>query len=219
VTKTYNPPPHTGLDLIYQDDAILVLNKPSGLLSVPGRGEEKRESLATRTQAEYPDALIVHRLDMATSGLMVLARSKQVHRVLSILFQEQMVHKRYLAIVDGIVEPSAGVIDLPLITDWPNRPLQKVDYELGKPSLTRFRIVEHNLSEQITRVELEPKTGRSHQLRVHMCAIGHPIVGDELYASREVIAKSGRLLLHATTLSFIHPVTNKQLTFECNAPF
>ncbi len=219
MTKIYNPPPHKGLELFYLDESILVLNKPSGLLSVPGRGEEKRDSLVIRAMIEYPDALIVHRLDMATSGLMVLARGKQIHRQLSIMFQQQLVDKRYLAVVDGIVEPLTGKVDLPLITDWPNRPRQKVDHEVGKPSLTYFRVVERNLAESSTRVELEPKTGRSHQLRLHMLSIGHPIVGDELYASSEVVEKSERLLLHATALSFIHPLTNKQLTFESSAPF
>lgn len=216
---SYNPPPHHGLELIYSDDSILVLNKPSGLLSVPGRGEEKRDCLATRTVIEYPDALIVHRLDMATSGLMVLARGKQIHRQLSILFQQQQVSKSYLAIVDGIVAATSGEIERPLITDWPNRPRQKVDYKVGKPSLTRFMVREHNLENMSTRVLLRPRTGRSHQLRVHMLSIGHPIVGDELYGSCEVIAKSERLLLHATSLSFIHPVTNRSLTFESAAPF
>jgi len=219
VTNAYKPPPHYGLDLIYSDDSILVLNKPSGLLSVPGRGEEKRDCLATRTALEYPDALIVHRLDMATSGLMVLARGKQIHRQLSILFQQQQVSKSYLAIVDGIVAPTSGEIDRPLITDWPNRPRQKIDYKMGKPSLTHFMVMAYNRDAMSTRVQLRPRTGRSHQLRVHMLSIGHPIVGDELYGSREVIAKSDRLLLHATSLSFVHPVTNKSLTFKCDAPF
>ena len=219
MTKFYNPPPDNGLDLIYQDESILILNKPSGLLSVPGRGEDKSDCLATRAVVEYPDALIVHRLDMATSGLMVLARGKQIHRQLSILFQEKMVSKRYLAVVNGIVEPLTGEIDLPLITDWPNRPRQKVDYDVGKPSLTLFRVVAHNQSETSSRVELEPKTGRSHQLRVHMLSIGHPILGDELYASCDAVAKSERLLLHATSLSFVHPVTHKLLIFESKAPF
>jgi len=215
----YNPPPHHGLELIYSDDSILVLNKPSGLLSVPGRGEDKSDCLATRTVSEYPDALIVHRLDMATSGLMVLARGKQVHRQLSILFQQQQVSKSYIAIVDGIIAPTSGEIERPLITDWPNRPRQKVDYRVGKPSLTHFMVMEHNQTNMSTRVQLRPRTGRSHQLRVHLFSIGHPIVGDELYGGDKVIAKSKRLLLHATSLSFVHPVTDKLLTFESDTPF
>lgn len=215
----YNPPPHHGLELIYSDDSILVLNKPSGLLSVPGRGEDKRDCLATRAVSEYPDALIVHRLDMATSGLMVLARGKQIHRQLSILFQQQRVNKSYIAIVDGIVAPVSGEIERPLITDWPNRPRQKVDYCAGKPSLTHFMVMEYDHDNMSTRVQLRPRTGRSHQLRVHLLSIGHPIVGDELYGSDEAVAKSKRLLLHATSLSFVHPVTNKPLTFESDAPF
>ncbi|MCW8825872.1 MAG: RluA family pseudouridine synthase [Gammaproteobacteria bacterium] len=215
----YNPPVNNGLDIIYQDDAILVLNKPSGLLSVPGRGEEKRDSLATRVQAEYADALIVHRLDMSTSGLMVMARNKQVHRQMSLLFQEKQVYKKYIAVADGIIETPLGEIDLPLLTDWPNRPKQKVDYELGKPSLTRFRVLEKNSSAQWTRVELEPETGRTHQLRVHLLSIGHPILGDMLYGNENVIKKSKRLLLHAALLSFIHPLTKEQMMFESDIPF
>jgi tRNA pseudouridine32 synthase/23S rRNA pseudouridine746 synthase len=215
----YLPPPNDGLEIIFQDDALLVVNKPCGLLSVPGRGDEKSDCLASRVAKLYPDSLIVHRLDMATSGLMVLARGNQVHRQLSILFQQQMVHKRYLAVVDGIVEPASGQIDLPLSPDWPNRPLQKIDHESGKPSLTCFRVLQHNLSEMSSRVELQPRTGRSHQLRLHMLSMGHPIVGDRLYASTAVAVRAERLLLHATSLAFTHPVTNQPLGFESKAPF
>ncbi|MDH3354624.1 MAG: RluA family pseudouridine synthase [Chromatiales bacterium] len=215
----YNPPHHDGLDLVFEDDWLLVVNKPSGLLSVPGRGEDKRDSLASRVMAEYPDALIVHRLDMSTSGLMVLAKGKQAHRGLSLLFQDQQMKKCYVAVVDGVVESLTGEVDLPLITDWPNRPRQKVDYELGKPSLTSYRVIGHNDEAVTTRIELKPKTGRSHQLRVHMLSIGHPIVGDELYASRDVIDKASRLLLHASALSFTHPVTKQRLSFKSDVPF
>lgn len=219
MTKPYCPPADHGLDLIYQDESILVLNKPSGLLSVPGKGEDKRDCLVTRAVVEHPEALIVHRLDMATSGLMVLALGKSIHRQLSIMFQEQQVSKNYVAVVDGIVTPTAGEIDLPLITDWPNRPRQKVDFEIGKPSLTHYSVLERNRCENSTRIELLPKTGRSHQLRVHLLSIGHPIIGDELYASDDAISKSSRLLLHASMLSFSHPVTNEQLTFKSDVPF
>lgn len=219
MTMAYNPPPHHGLELIYSDNSILVLNKPSGLLSVPGRGEDKSDCLVTRTVSEYPDALIVHRLDMATSGLMVLARGKQIHRQLSILFQQQQVNKSYVAVVDGIVAARSGEIERPLITDWPNRPRQKVDYCVGKPSLTHFMVMEYNRDNMSTRILLKPRTGRSHQLRVHLLSIGHPILGDELYGQGDVVTKSKRLLLHATSLSFIHPVTNRLHSFKCDAPF
>ena len=128
----YRPPPHTGLDILFQDPSLLVLNKPSGLLSVPGRGPDKQDSLAWRVQQEYPDALTVHRLDMETSGLVVMAKNTQIHRQLSLLFQEREMHKQYIAVVDGLIEQMDGKIDLPLITDWPNRPKQKIDHDIGK---------------------------------------------------------------------------------------
>lgn len=205
---------------LYVDDHLLVLDKPSGLLAVPGRGADKQDCLSARVQAGYPDALIVHRLDMATSGLMVMARGAAAQSALSKAFAARAVHKRYIALVAG--QASAphdewGVIDLPLITDWPNRPRQMVDYQIGKPSITRWRILE--IGEASTRLELEPVTGRSHQLRVHLRALGHPILGDELYAPPEVQAQAPRLLLHACSLRFAHPVTGKKLAFESAAPF
>lgn len=218
-SQPYVAPPDGGLDVLYIDESLLVVNKPSGLLSVPGRGIGKDDCLASRVQAIYPDALIVHRLDMETSGLIVLARSKEMHRALSILFQERLVEKCYVAVVDGALAECRGEIDLPLIADWPNRPLQKVDHEIGKPSLTRYRTLDHDTASNSTRVELEPETGRSHQLRVHMMSLGHPILGDTLYASDAVCAKAGRLLLHAAHLAFAHPQHGKQMTFTSAAPF
>lgn len=215
----YAPPPHRGLGLIHGDDCLLVVDKPAGLLSVPGRGAERQDSLAARVQAEYPDALIVHRLDMATSGLLVLARGAEMHRQMSRLFRERRVEKRYVARVAGLLAADAGEVDLPLLTDWPNRPRQKVDFELGKPSLTRFRVVERNPQAGESRVELFPVTGRSHQLRVHMQALGHPILGDELYADAASRRRAGRLLLHAEHLAFVHPATGAALSFASPAPF
>ncbi len=217
--RPYIAPPDSGLDIIHIDDALLVVNKPSGLLSVPGRGTGKDDCLVSRVQAVYPETLSVHRLDMETSGLMVLARSKEMHRALSILFQDRLVEKRYIAVVDGALENASGEIDLPLITDWPNRPLQKVDHEIGKPSLTRYRVLSHDAGSNSTRLELEPQTGRSHQLRVHLMALGHPILGDLLYASPMLQAKAARLLLHADFLSFRHPLSGERLAFSCSAPF
>lgn len=205
--------------LIHVDRSLIVANKPTRLLSVPGRGPEKQDCLVARLQVEFPDALIVHRLDYDTSGLIVLARGKTMHRELSILFQDRRVQKRYIAVVDGKPAEECGQVDLPLIVDWPNRPLHKVDFELGKPALTLYRIITHDAASNTTRVALTPETGRTHQLRVHMQALGHPILGDPLYASSEAPTKADRLLLHAEYLAFAHPVTGKALSFTCDAPF
>ncbi len=215
----YIPPPDLGLAIIHEDEYLLVLNKPSGLLSVPGRGAEKQDSLAVRAQARYPDALIVHRLDMETSGLIVLARGKLMHRQLSLLFQERRVHKHYVAVVEGIIAVERGEVDHPLITDWPNRPRQKIDVEHGKAAHTRFQVLQRDRLNHTTRVELEPVTGRSHQLRVHMQSLGHAILGDRLYASAQAQAASERLLLHACRLAFQHPVTQQVVCFSSEAPF
>ncbi|MCF6258356.1 MAG: pseudouridine synthase [Gammaproteobacteria bacterium] len=215
----YQPPADTGLDILYGDGALLVVNKPSGLLSVPGRGEDKQDCLVSRVQVEFPDALIVHRLDMETSGLMVLARDKITHRQLSGLFQQRAVQKRYVAVVDGVLRDAVGSIDLPLICDWPNRPRQKVDYQQGKPSFTRFTVLGPGIDAYSTRVELIPETGRSHQLRVHMQSLGHAILGDRFYASEQAKAKSSRLLLHAVSLAFVHPLSAKPLQFVSEAVF
>lgn len=205
--------------LIYADPALLVVNKPSGLLSVPGRGEDKQDCLIHRVQRTYPDALIVHRLDCDTSGLIVIARGKAMHRSLSLMFQERQVDKRYVAVVDGRPQPARGKVELPLLVDWPNRPLHKVDFEHGKPSLTRYRVLRHDPVSDSSRVALVPETGRTHQLRVHMQAIGHVILGDALYADPVARAKAPRLLLHAECLAFRHPVTGETVEFECPPEF
>jgi tRNA pseudouridine32 synthase/23S rRNA pseudouridine746 synthase len=210
------------IEPLYADDVLLVLDKPGGLLAVPGRGADKQDCLAARVQARYPDALIVHRLDMATSGLMVMARGPAAQRALSKAFAAREVRKRYIAVVAGRLEAPPegwGLIDLPLIVDWPNRPLRRVDPLHGKPSLTRWRVLGHDDAARTTRVELEPVTGRSHQLRVHLRELGHPILGDALYAPPAIQAQAGRLLLHACSLGFIHPVTGEAQGFECPAPF
>ena len=227
---TYNPPPDCGLDLVYCDESLLVANKPAGLLSVPGRGLEKSDSLTARVQKEFPDALSVHRLDMGTSGLLVFARGADMHQRLSCLFRERAVKKSYIAIVSGRIGSTAGEIDLPLASDWPNRPRQKVDFAIGKPSLTRYfqlaylkyptHVCMHHGEGDLSacRVELEPVTGRTHQLRVHMAAIGHPVLGDELYGGN-FGNSSERLLLHARELAFIHPLREELLTLTSEAPF
>ena len=211
--------PDQGFSLIHADQALIVANKPSGLLSVPGRGEDKQDCLIRRVQVDYPDALIVHRLDFDTSGLLVLARGKEMHRRLSILFQNRQVEKRYMAVVHGELAEASGEVCLPLIVDWPNRPLHKVDFETGKPSLTLYRVLSYNSAEQSSRLELVPETGRTHQLRVHMQALGHPILGDSLYADPVARGKADRLLLHAEYLAFPHPVNGERLSFTSTAPF
>ncbi|HEX19768.1 MAG TPA: RluA family pseudouridine synthase [Acidiferrobacteraceae bacterium] len=215
----YLPPVDQGLDILYQDDTLLVLNKPGGLLSVPGKGVDRQDSLATRVQREFPDAEVVHRLDMATSGIMLMARGKSAQSQLSKLFQQRQVQKSYIAVVDGRLEQDSGEIDLPLITDWPNRPKQKVDFEHGKSSQTRYRVLQYNAADNTTRVQLEPITGRSHQLRVHMQQLGHAIVGDRLYADEAAQAKADRLLLHAESIGFTHPLTMQDVLFDSQAPF
>ena len=210
------------IDLIYEDAHLLVLNKPAGLLCVPGRGEDKQDCLSARAMRQWPDALIVHRLDMATSGLVLMARSAVMQRALGDAFAERRVHKRYEAIVDGAMpmKDAWSVIDAPLIADWPRRPLQKVDPS-GKPSVTRWRALHSSPGGKAaaTHVVLEPLTGRSHQLRVHLLSIGHPILGDALYGSEEVQARAPRLLLHASELGFVHPATQEPLRFERAADF
>lgn len=203
----------------FSDDAIVVAEKASGLLSVPGRGPDRQDCLSARVQAQFADALIVHRLDMETSGLMLFARGIESQRVLSRAFETREVGKRYVAVVAGLIDEDEGSIDLPLICDWPNRPRQMVDHELGKPSLTRYRVLSRDATMHTTRVSLMPVTGRSHQLRVHMAALRHPMLGDSLYAPPGVQALSPRLLLHATELRFAHPVTGQALTFASEAPF
>ncbi len=216
------------LDVVYSDAHLAVLNKPSGLLSVPGRGDDKQDCLITRAQSVWPDALTVHRLDMATSGLVVVARGPEVQRMLSQAFAERKVHKMYEAVVDGsppedlsnATSPEGWQdIQLPLLIDWPNRPKSKVDWTHGKPSQTHWRRMTGPVIEGATRVELHPITGRTHQLRLHMMALGHAILGDALYASPEVCARAPRLLLHARQLQFHHPLTQEWLSFEIAVPF
>ena len=205
--------------LVYEDPCLLIVHKPPRLLSVPGRGPEKQDCLISAVQQAFPEALIVHRLDYDTSGLLVLARSKENHRALSILFQDRLVEKRYLAVVEGKLAQQFGEINLPLLVDWPNRPLHKVDFEHGKPAKTAYRVLEYNDVLGATRVELLPETGRTHQLRIHMRALGHPILGDTLYADAVSRAKADRLLLQANYLAFLHPGDQRPLAFTCAPEF
>lgn len=216
------------LDVVYVDAHLAVLNKPSGLLSVPGRGEDKQDCLIARAQQTWPDALTVHRLDMATSGLVVVARGADIQSSLSQAFAQREVHKMYEAVIDGqpllANKPATDNeawqdIHLPLLIDWPNRPKSKVDWEHGKPSHTQWRCKLGPEMAEATRVELHPITGRTHQLRLHMMAMGHAILGDALYATPEVCARAPRLYLHARLLQFKHPVTSEWLSFESTVPF
>jgi tRNA pseudouridine32 synthase/23S rRNA pseudouridine746 synthase len=197
------------------EDALLVVEKPAGLLSVPGRLPENQDCVISRLQLEFPDALTVHRLDQVTSGLMLYARGKAMQIALSKQFEQRQVSKRYEALVQGLVEGESGEIDLPLICDWPNRPKQMVSFELGKPSLTRWLVLARDVAAQTTRVELEPVTGRSHQLRLHLASIGHPIVGDVMYGAQPAL----RVCLHARRLGFVHPLTGVALEFVSECPF
>ena len=219
MSLVYTPPPDEGLDILYRDDRLVAVDKPAGLLSVPGRGDDRQDSLLSRLQQDYPQALVVHRLDMATSGILLMALDKAMQRSLSMLFQQRRMEKRYIAVVTGCVTPRQGEIELPLICDWPNRPRQMVDHQRGKPALTRYSVIDCDQQAQTTRVELRPITGRSHQLRVHMLSTGHAILGDRLYASAAVQAMSPRLLLHASDLSFIHPATNENIALHSPPPF
>jgi len=212
-------PPAGPVEILHADAALVVANKPGGLLSVPGRGAGKEDCLAARIGVDYPDARIVHRLDMETSGLIVLARGAAMHRALSLAFQERRVTKRYIAVVDGLPLEAEGTIDLPLIADWPNRPRQKVDHAVGKPSLTRWRLLERDRARRQSRLALMPETGRSHQLRVHLAAIGHAILGDPLYAPAEAREQAPRLMLHADFLAFVHPASGRPLALACPPPF
>jgi tRNA pseudouridine32 synthase/23S rRNA pseudouridine746 synthase len=204
---------------LFEDDALLAFDKPAGLLAVAGRGADKLDCLSARVQARWPDARVVHRLDMATSGLMLFARGTEVQRRVNRDFAERRVHKHYIALVDGIPAAPAGCIDLPLAADWPRRPLQKVDAAMGKPSSTSWQVLGHDAMRQATRLALQPHTGRSHQLRVHLAAIGHPILGDALYAPAPVRERATRLMLHAQALSLPHPHDGRPLQLRCEPPF
>jgi tRNA pseudouridine32 synthase/23S rRNA pseudouridine746 synthase len=204
---------------VFAGDGLLVLDKPAGLLSVPGRGADKQDCLSARAQRVFADARVVHRLDMATSGLFLMARGAAMQRALSIAFAGREVRKLYVALVAGRLREDEGEIDLPLRADWPNRPRQRVDAASGKPSLTRWRTLAHDPAVDTTRVELVPVTGRTHQLRVHLQAIGHPILGDALYAPPTVHERAPRLMLHATRLQLTHPATGEALQFDSRPPF
>ena len=209
-------PPDVPLNVLHEDHEILVVSKPSGLLSVPGRGEHLSDCLISRVQVAFPQALLVHRLDRDTSGVMVFAQTRYAQRHLGLQFEKRMTRKTYVARVWGELEPKTGTVDLPLIVDWPNRPLQKVCHETGKSAVTDWRVQRYGDNE--TRVRLMPKTGRSHQLRVHMLALGHVILGDPFYAEGEAL-NYPRLMLHSEELRLKHPDGGRGINFRDKAPF
>lgn len=203
--------------IVFADAAIVVIDKPAGLLAVPGRSQP--DCAWSRVAREFADVLIVHRLDQATSGLMLLARSAAAQRTLGMAFAQRCVRKAYEAVVQGVLADEHGRIDAALAADWPNRPRQRVDILRGKPALTEWRVIRRDLQARQTRVALAPQTGRSHQLRVHMAALGHPIVGDRLYADPAIGSAAPRMLLHATGLEFEHPLQRAVVAFRSPAPF
>lgn len=209
-------PPDTPLDVLHEDHQILIVNKPAGLLSVPGKTPELTDCLIARLEIAYPQVLLVHRLDRDTSGVMVFALTPHAQRHLGLQFEKRQTKKTYLARVAGRMEPKTGTVDLPLIVDWPNRPLQMVDPENGKPAVTDWRVMK--ASDVESRVQLYPLTGRSHQLRVHMLSLGHPILGDPLYAS-ETAEQYPRMMLHAEELRLRHPDGGAGMKFRVKAPF
>ncbi|WP_045825391.1 RluA family pseudouridine synthase [Teredinibacter turnerae] len=205
------------LAIIYQDDHIIAINKPAGLLTVPGLATP--DNAFDQLVQQHPNSRVVHRLDMATSGLVIFPQSHESLVRFGRLFEQRKMTKTYTAMVAGIVAEDRGEITLPLICDWPNRPKQKVDQEQGKHAHTRYNVLERRLALQTTRVELTPITGRSHQLRVHMQQLGHPILGDAFYAPDAIRQASDRLLLHATTLEFVHPFTHNPTSIHCEPDF
>lgn len=209
---TIDPPP-----VIHRDDRIVVVDKPTGLLSVPGIGPEKADCVVARLAVADPAVRIVHRLDRDTSGVMILARDAEAHRALSIQFQDRLVEKRYIAVAAGRFAEDEGVIDLPIRKDLDDPPRQRIDLAHGRPSTTRWRVLERERDR--TRLELTPETGRSHQLRLHLRTIGHPILGDDLYAPPHLRALADRLQLHALMLRIVHPSTGRPMTFEAPCPF
>jgi tRNA pseudouridine32 synthase/23S rRNA pseudouridine746 synthase len=203
--------------LLHTDATWIVVDKPAGLPAVPGRTVELKDCASTRVQRLYPDALVVHRLDMATSGLLLFARGPGMQRALGSAFERRQVIKHYIAIVHGQPQDDEGTVDLPLSADWLKRPLQRVDAVGGKAALTHWRVIARDT--RSARIELNPVTGRTHQLRVHLAAIGHPILGDALYAPPEAQLMAPRLLLHASVLELTHPRTGQAARFESAPPF
>lgn len=216
-TFVYDPPTDPWLDILYEDSDIVVLNKPSGLLTVPGKDPALADCLETRVQARYPTSKVVHRLDKDTSGILLMALNKKALGYLGSQFEGRKTAKSYIARVWGELDADIGKVDLPLATDWEHKPRQRVDFERGRPSQTEWEVIRREGNS--TRVRLTPITGRTHQLRVHMMEIGHPILGDQFYATGDALAAADRLQLHAEMLSFAHPGDGLQRTFVAPCPF
>ena len=214
---TYNPPKKP-LEIIYIDSSIIVLNKPAGLLTVPGRPESHSDCLLTRVRKEVFGALLVHRLDLDTSGVIIFARTSSSQVNMGRQFEERRTKKIYRARVHGNIKKDAGIIDLPIIIDWPNTPIQKVCFEKGKNSITEYKVLERQ-NTKVSLVELHPITGRTHQLRLHMKSIGHPVLGDPLYADEKSFKASKRLDLHSFSLEITHPKTDQIMSFSAPLPF
>lgn len=213
----YQPPLEPYLAVIYEDSELLVVDKPSGLLSVPGKHIEHRDSVYTRAQRVLPEIRVVHRLDMATSGVILLAKTRLAQSHISRQFQQRTTQKTYIADVWGQMPAQQGMVELPLSCDWPNRPRQHMDFVTGKDSTTGYRVLATH--EKYSRVELYPLTGRSHQLRVHMQALGCPILGDKFYAHTDAFNMTDRLHLHAHSLTITHPLSEQTVTFTSQLPF
>ncbi|MEM9425435.1 MAG: RluA family pseudouridine synthase [Pseudomonadota bacterium] len=209
-------PPEVPLDILHEDYEVLVVGKPAGLLSVPGKGAHLTDCLLSRVQAGFPHALLVHRLDRDTSGVMIFALTPHAQRHLGLQFEKRQIKKAYVARVAGEVAEKAGVIDLPLTVDWPNRPKQRVDKEHGRSAITNWRRIRTGQGE--SRLRLFPQTGRSHQLRVHCLAIGHPILGDPFYATGPA-RDHARLMLHSESVRFRHPDGGRTMSFTSKTPF
>ena len=211
-------PPQDPLTVLYEDDDLLIIDKPAGLLSVPGRLPQHQDSAYLRILDIYPQAKVTHRLDMATSGILLFAKHRDVEVAMSKLFQVRAVKKNYVALVQGALT-GEGSIEVPLITDWPNRPKQKVDFDIGKPAKTLYFPMQYDAITDTSRVLLEPITGRTHQLRVHLAHIGHAILRDQLYHPAPFSSSLDRMALHASYLSFMHPITGQTLDIHCDVPF
>ena len=209
-------PPQTPLQILYEDAHLIAVNKPEGLLSVPGRGEDLADCLLSRLQAAFPGTLLVHRLDRDTSGVMIFAQTPHAQRNLGLQFEQRKTKKTYVARVSGRLSPRTGTVDLPMCVDWPNRPLQKIDHVNGKAARTDWKVLRD--SEEESRVRLFPRTGRSHQLRVHMLALGHPILGDPFYATGAA-ADFPRMMLHSEELRLAHPESGKGMRFRAEPEF
>lgn len=224
-TENEELPPHIvpfcekEIEILYEDQHLLLINKPEFLLSVPGRHRLNKDCMITRIQQSYPTASVVHRLDLDTSGIMVVPLNKATHSHISRQFQERRVHKTYQAVVYGSVENDEGSVELPIKTDWENRPLQKICHQNGKHALTNYNVMKRDPDNNCTRLLLKPVTGRSHQLRIHMREIDHPILGCDMYAHKEALSMASRLMLHATSLEFEHPSSGEKVLGNCPPGF